>query len=88
MKIIVLYRPASDHGRVVEEYLHDFTRNNPEIEMQILSVDTPDGAHAAELYDITAYPTLLAVRGDGELVTTWAGLPLPLMNEVAYYAFS
>ena len=88
MKIAILYHPASDHGRTVEEYVHDFTFRNPEVEMEVLSVDTIAGAKMAELYDVTAYPSMLAMREDRELVKMWVGLPLPLMNDVAYFTFT
>jgi hypothetical protein len=86
MKIIMLYHPASEHARVVEEYIHDFTKRNPEVGVELLSVDTQDGARKAEIYDITSYPSLLALRDNGELLQSWVGLPLPLMNEVAYFS--
>ena len=88
MRIIVVYRPNSDHGRVVEEYLHEFGVRNPEVAVEVYSIDTREGAHVAKLYGIVQYPCMLAVRGDGQLAQTWQGLPLPLMNEVAYYALS
>ena len=87
MKIIVLYHPASDHGRTVEEYVHEFMFRNPEVDLQAISVDTRDGADKAKVYDVIAYPSMLAIREDSSLAHAWQGLPLPLMNEVAYYTF-
>ncbi len=84
MKLVIIYRPASDHGRTVEEYVHDFTRLNPEVNLETLSIDTRAGADRAALYGVMAYPTVLALRDSGELVQSWEGLPLPLMNDVAY----
>ncbi len=88
MKIVILYHPQSDHGRIVEEYVHDFTARNPEVAMEVLSVDTKDGANLAELYDIVSYPSMLALKENRELVKSWEGLPLPLMNDVAYFTFT
>jgi hypothetical protein len=88
MKIVMLYHPASDHGRTVEEYVHDFTKLNPEVNLEAMSVDTRAGAQMAALYSVMAYPTMLALRESGELVKTWEGLPLPLMNDVAYFTFT
>lgn len=88
MKIVILYHPASDHSRTVEEYVHEFTHRNPEVALEGLSVDTRPGAQMATLYDIVAYPCMVAVRQDGSLAKAWQGLPLPLMNEVAYFTFS
>lgn len=88
MKIVILYHPASDHSRTVEEYVHEFTRRNPEVSLEGVSVDTRPGAQMATLYDIVAYPCMVALRQDGSLAKAWQGLPLPLMNEVAYFTFS
>ncbi len=88
MKIVVLYHPQSDHSRIIEEYVHDFTKRNPEVSLEAISVDTSDGANMATTYDVVLYPTMIAVRENGELAQAWQGLPLPLMNEVAFFAFS
>ena len=88
MKIVILYHPQSDHGRIVDEYVRDFTRLNPEVSLKSISVDTREGWSMAELYDITAYPAMLSIREGGELAKCWMDLPLPLMNEVAFYAFT
>ena len=88
MRIIVVYRPNSDHGRVVDEYLHEFSVRNPEVAVEAYSIDSREGSHVAELYGVVQYPSMLAVRSDGQMAQTWQGLPLPLMNEVAYFALS
>ena len=88
MKIVILYHPESDHSRVIEEYVHEFVHRNPEISLEAVSVDTREGANTAARYDIVAYPSMLAIRENGELAKAWDGLPLPLMNEVAYFAFA
>ena len=88
MKIVILYHPQSDHSRIIEEYVHDFAKRNPEVSLEAMSVDTRDGANMATTYDVVSYPTMIAVRENGELTQAWPGLPLPLMNEVAYFAFS
>lgn len=56
--------------------------------MDVLSVDTKEGADLAQLYDVVSYPSMLALREDRELVKSWEGLPLPLMNDVAYFTFT
>ena len=86
MKVVVLYRPNSEHARVVEQYIHDFTRQEPDRKIELLSIDTVEGSQKAEVYDITAYPAVLALADDGQLLKYWQGDQLPLMNELAYYA--
>ena len=88
MRIVILYHPESDHSRIVEEYVHDFTHQDPDVSVEALSIDTRDGATMATVYDIVAYPSMLALREDGSLAKAWQGLPLPLMNDVAYFAVS
>lgn len=85
MKIIILYRPASDHSRVVDEYVREFVYRNPEVKLEVLSIDTKEGWDLGGVYDVMQYPSMLAIRDDGSLAHSWVGEPLPLMNEVAYY---
>jgi hypothetical protein len=84
MKVVVLYHPASDHARAVEEFAHDFQRLHG-AELELMSLETIAGAARADLYGVMSYPAVLAVREDGELVQVWASEHLPLMNEVAAY---
>ena len=88
MKIVILYHPASDHSRTVEEYVHDFGHLYPEVDISLLSIDTREGADKASTYDVTDYPAMMALRESGELLKLWVGLPLPLRNDVAYFSFT
>jgi len=56
--------------------------------IDLVSVNTRDGAATASLYDIVAYPAVLVIADDGRLVSFWQGLPMPLMDDVAGYARS
>jgi len=87
VKLLVLYRPNSEHDTEVESFVRDFQRRyevGKKIEM--VSINTRDGAATASLYDIVAYPAILVLGNDGSLVNFWQGTPLPLMDEVAGYA--
>ena len=86
MKIMIIYRPASDHSQTVEEYVREFSFRNPELGVDLLSIETREGANAAELYGIMSYPAMMVIKDDGQIANDWQGTPLPLMNEVAYYA--
>lgn len=85
MKVVVLYRPNSEHARLVEEFAHDIERQQG-IKTELSSLETREGAAMATLYDITQYPAIVVTRDDGGVVQIWAGEQLPLMNEVAAYA--
>jgi len=85
MKIIILYRPASEFARKVEEFAHDIERQQG-VHLDLVSLDTRDGAATASLYDVIQYPAILALRDNGDLLQCWSGDQFPLMNEVAAYA--
>lgn len=84
MKALLLYHPQSEHSRIVEEYVRDFERQR-NLKIKLESLDTPEGADKARLYDIVQYPALIVVRDDGQLMKDWQGDQLPLMDEVAGY---
>lgn len=86
MKVLVLYRPNSEHGRTVEEFIHDFQHQHTEERLEILNVDSRDGSAMASLYDVVQYPAVLVVQDDGYIQRSWEGDSLPLMDEVAAYA--
>lgn len=88
MKVLILYRPQSEHGRQVEEFIHDFQRRHDNRHLEILNVDSRDGIATATLYDVMEYPAILVIQDDGIIQKSWAGSSLPLMDEVAAYASS
>lgn len=85
MRIVVVYRDASDHGREVREYIDYFERQTG---LKIEQINPNDGRNQffLQAYDIVEYPTILAIADDGRLLQMWCGRPLPLFDEVAYYA--
>lgn len=84
MKILALYRPNTDHERTVTDYNRDFERRTGH-SLEIVSLDTIEGASMARLYDVTSYPAILAVTDEGVLKQVWQDELLPLMNEVQAY---
>lgn len=86
MKLSILYRPNSEHARKVEEFTHDVERQGRKIEL--ISLDTRDGAAMASLYDVMQYPAIIALRDDGQLVKEWEGEQFPLLNEVMAYSYA
>lgn len=84
MKAVALYRPNSEFARVVEEYARDFERRGGQA-LELVSLDTVEGADIARLYGIVQYPALLVIRDDGQLLKDWQGELLPLMDEVNGY---
>ncbi|MDB5181530.1 MAG: hypothetical protein JWP13_293 [Candidatus Saccharibacteria bacterium] len=88
MKVVILYRPESEHARSIETFVRDFSMRNPNIRLETLNVDERDGIAKCEVYGIMRYPALLAVAEDGRLIKLWNDDMLPLMDEVASYAYS
>lgn len=87
MRIIVLYRPQSEHARVVEEYIRDFQRFHPGEKLETFNVDGIEGSKTAQLYGVMEYPAIIATGNDGKMQQMWSGADkLPLMNDLAYYA--
>ena len=87
MRIIMLYRPESEHARRVEEYMADFKRFHPGKSMETYNIDSIEGSHMSQLYGAMEYPTVVAVSNDGSMQQMWSGIDkLPLMNDLAYYA--
>ena len=86
MKVVVLYRPNSEHARKIEDFVRDFEHYQPGKRLEVVSLDTRDGSSTATLYDVMQYPAILALRDDGQVMKEWEGDMLPLMNEISYYA--
>lgn len=89
MKVLVIYRPDSEHGRLVEEFIRDYQlRHDTVNKLEVLNVDGRDGGAMASLYDVMQYPAIVVTRNDGSEVKRWEGEALPLMDELAYYTFN
>jgi hypothetical protein len=87
MRIIILYRPNSDHGRKVEDYARDFSDVNPSMNVDLVSLETKEGADKAKAYDVTSYPAILVVDNTGAYQKLWQGEECPpLMQELASYS--
>lgn len=73
----------------MEEYAHDFTRQQGiTISIELVSLDTRDGASMASLYDVVQYPAIVVTAENGSILKFWQGpdeTP-PLMTELAAYA--
>ena len=85
MKVLVLYRPQSEHGTDVETFIHDFKRQNNSNKLEVMDIDSREGTATSSLYDIMQFPAILALSDSGSLLKGWEGETLPLMDEVAYY---
>ncbi|HET8671025.1 MAG TPA: hypothetical protein VFM05_10475 [Candidatus Saccharimonadales bacterium] len=89
MKVLIFYRPNSDHATMVEAFVRDFQHQHDlGNKVELVSIDTREGAATASLYDIWDFPTVMVVGNDGRMLNMWQGKPMPLMDEVAGYVYS
>jgi len=85
MKLLVLYRPNSEHGRLTEEFLRDIRSRTDNPNIVALDVDSREGSIQAQLYDIMSFPAILVIQDNGSIQNSWVGETLPLVNEVVAY---
>jgi hypothetical protein len=89
VKLLILYRPDSEYSTDIETYVRDFQqRYEAGRKLELVSLNTRDGAATATLYDVMTYPALLALGDNGSVLNMWQGMPMPLMDEVAGYAYN
>jgi len=89
VKLVILYRPQSEHESLIEGFVRDYKRQYESgHKIELLSLNTRDGASTASIYDIWSYPAILALADDGSVLNSWQGIPLPLMDEVAGYMYN
>lgn len=86
MKVLILYRPNSEHGRLIEEFIREYQGRHQPGHLEIVNIDSRDGIATASLYDVMQYPAILVLQTDGYAQKVWQGDSLPLMDEVASYA--
>ncbi|MGB4800475.1 MAG: hypothetical protein WBP03_03075 [Candidatus Saccharimonadales bacterium] len=88
MKVLVLYRPNSEHARTVEVFLHDLQKQHDvdQSALRIVDVDSREGIDLAKIYDVMDTPAIVVTDNDGGYVYGWVGEELPLMRDVAAYS--
>ncbi len=84
MKAVIIYHPDSESARKVEEFVYEFEKRTGHT-MDLISLETQEGAELARVYDVVRYPAILTIRDNGELLKNWEGEELPLINEVTAY---
>lgn len=85
MKAYVVFKQESDHARAVTDFLRDFESRTGKT-LELVDPESASGSSFCETYDIMQYPTIIATDNNGTLQNEWIGLPLPMIDEVSYYA--
>ena len=90
MRLLVIYRPNDEYSRGVETFIHDFERKHEGLgrRVEVLNVDSRDGAAMMSIYDLFDHPAIHALQDDGRVTHQWVGKDLPLMDEVAAYFYT
>ncbi len=90
MRVVVLYHPKSEHGGAVEDYERDYKllHRDEKKKLELISLETREGADLAKLYDVVQYPAVLVVAKDGSLQRLWQGGELPLLRDLDFYTTS
>jgi hypothetical protein len=83
MKLVVLSREGTDYSRPTYEFIEMLRRRYPMFMIDEIDLNTREGAAIASLYDIYEFPAFIVTTNDGLMVNMWAGLPAPLIDEVA-----
>lgn len=86
MKLVIIYRPNSEHARGVERFIQEYRDHHSGGRLDVLNIDSREGSATASLYDVMQYPAILALSNDGSVIKEWQGEVFPLIDEVAYYS--
>ena len=85
MRVVVIYKRATDYGREVEEWTNELRARDINNVIQEVNPETRDGESMAQAYEVMQYPTIMALDDQGRVLSSWTGLPLPRLDEVSYY---
>ncbi|HSX47654.1 MAG TPA: hypothetical protein VLF63_02665 [Patescibacteria group bacterium] len=85
MRLVILYRPNSEHRNLIEDFIRDYRNRNASSTIEIIDIDSREGIAMGTLYDVVSYPAILVTTNDGTVQKIWQGVELPLMDEVASY---
>lgn len=83
MKVVCLMREGRDYSREVWDWLGEFERRNGR-KIEVLSPDEARGESLVRAYDLARMPVLIALDEE-RAREVWQGMPLPRIDEVAYY---
>ena len=55
------------------------------INIEILDIDSVDGADKAKIYGVISYPAFVVTRDDGQVQNIWEGESYPTKDELESY---
>lgn len=86
MKVIMLFRPNSEHDTSANEYVDNFKRVTGK-KLILMDYDSAEGTELARIHDVTSIPAILALRDDSSLMVSWLEQDKwPTASELSFYA--
>jgi hypothetical protein len=86
MRTAILYHPYSEFAGMAQDFKRDFENRHHGANIELISLETVDGAEMAKLYDVVRYPAILVIGPDSSLQKLWQDRPWPPFDEVAAYS--
>jgi len=83
MRLAMVYREKSEMRMAVETFMRDFKEQTGG-EIEAIDPDTRAGVAFCKTYDVTSYPTLLALTPEGTPAATWRH-SLPTISDASAY---
>jgi len=83
MRLVMVYREKSEVRMAVETFMRDF-KDETGGEIEVVDPDTRAGWEFCKAYDITTYPTMLALTPAGTPMRTWRHDLPTIMDASAY----
>lgn len=85
MKAVILYHPNQEFAGLAEDFKRDFESRMKGRQIELVSLETVEGAEMAKLYGVVRYPSILVISDSGQLQKLWQDRPLPMLDQVAAY---
>ena len=82
MKLVILYRPNSEHSTLIESFSERLLNAMPEASVENVDIDSQEGVSLLEAYGIVQFPALLVLAENGLLINSWLGDLLPPLELV------
>lgn len=86
MKISILYKPKTETGTPVEDFLREFSSRTGK-SIEAIDAESHEGIEIAKALDILQFPVLLVRENDGTLVQSWVEMDKwPTISELSFYS--
>jgi hypothetical protein len=84
MKLVILDHDRTEFTRSLDTFALECKRKTDQ-KIETISLETKEGSAISELYSPLNFPAILIIREDGQLVRSWQGSSLPVIDDVVGY---